>query len=64
MEVWHVLICGATCAGGAIVFLRLVTDGVAAASAALDRVEARERRAREKSKGQDSGPVAIGVLAA
>lgn len=64
MDPWHLIICGVTCAGGAMVFLKLVADGVEVASAALDQMDARERKACETRGGQDAGPVAVGVVAA
>lgn len=64
MEVWHVLIRGAICAVGTLLFIQLVADGVEAASVALDRLEARERKAYDRTRGQESGPPAIEVVAA
>jgi hypothetical protein len=64
MDPWHLIIWGATCAGGAMIFLKLVADGVEVASAALAQTEVRERKAHEKRGGQDADPVAVGVVAA
>ena len=62
MDPWHLVICGVMCAGGAMVFLKLVADGLEAGSAALAQLEVQERKAYEKSGGQDAGPVAVGVV--
>jgi hypothetical protein len=64
MELWHVLIFGLACAGGVVIFLKLVADGMGAASAALAQLEEQERKAYEKREGHDAGAVGVGVVAA